>query len=170
MLSDEQSRIPTSAFRKQLTKCCSTLKCVSTINLLLQYVISSLLDYFWQIIYTVSVQNRKFLQAPPGTSRKQLTSCSSMSTCINACGLQSIQHFWSSKLLNIDNDTLSNQQSRIPTSAFRKKLTKCCSTLICASTINLLLQCVISSLLDYFWPIIYALSVQSNKFLQVPPG
>ena len=52
----------------------------------------------------------------------------------------------------------------------RKKLTKCCSTLICASTINLLLQCVISSLLDYFWPIIYALSVQNNEFLQVPPG
>ena len=97
-------------------------------------------------------------------------SCSSIFTCINICGLQSIQHFWSSKLLNIDNDTLSDQQSRIPTSAFRKKLTKCCSTLICASTINLLLQCVISSLLDYFWPMIYALSVQNKEFLQVPPG
>ena len=83
--------------------------------------------------------------------RKQLTSCSSMSTCINVCGLQSIQHFWSTKLLNMDNDTLSDEQSRIPTSAFRKQLTKCCSTLKCASTINLLLQYVISPLLDYFW-------------------
>ena len=164
-LSDEQSRIPTSAFRKQLTKCCSTLKCASTIKLLLQYVISSLLDYFWPIIYALSVQNKEFLQAPPGTSGKQLTSCSSMSTCINVCGLQSIQHFWSTKLLNMDNDKLSDEQSRIPTSAFRKQLTKCCSMLKCASTIKLLLQYVISSLLDYFWPIIYALSVQNKEFL-----
>ena len=107
---------------------------------------------------------------PTNAFRKQLTSCSSMSTCINVCGLQSIQHFWSSKLLNIDNDTLSDEQSRIPTSAFRKQLTKCCSTLKCASTIKLLLQYVISSLLDYFWPIIYALSVQNKEFLQAPAG
>ena len=103
-------------------------------------------------------------------TRKQLMSCSSMSTCINVCGLQSIQHFWSSKLLNFDNDTLSDEQSRIPTSTFRKQLMKCCSTLKCASTSNLLLQYVIASLLDYFWQIIYALSVQNREFLQAPPG
>ena len=151
-------------------KCCCTLKCAFTIKLLLQYVISSLLDHFWPIIYALSDQNKEFLQAPAGASGKQLTSCSSMSTCINVCGLQSIQHFWSTKLLNMDNDTLSDEQSRIPTSAFRKQLTKCCSTLKCASTIKLLLQYVISSLLDCFWPIIYTLSVQNKEFLQAPPG
>ena len=153
-----------------MTKCCSTLICASTINLLLQCVISSLLDYFWPIIYALSDQDKEFLQAPAGTSRKQSTSCSSMSTCINVCGLQSIQHFWSSKLLNFDNDTLSDEQSRIPTSAFRKQLTKCCSMLKCASTINHLLQYVISTLLNYFWPITYALIFQNKEFLQAPSG
>ena len=102
----------------------------------------------------LNVQYHKFLQVPPGSSRWAVPAYSHASIYVDYS-----QFNWWAKLLIMDNDTLSDQQSKIPTSAFRKKLTKYCSTLICASTINLLLQCVISSLLDYFWPIIYALGV-----------